>query len=262
MARTPGLNCGEWLREWAERHIKPEKRVGERRARSVTQALAEALPRGKDPQKERDESGVTKMFAGTTGINPEQWQTALTTLRASGELTATGFDEFISLCEQTKAGKSAESRVLVDFFKPIESRLAVRLERGADPERAVKRAYAEASGLLASWLLTNRHFRYEDMRDGFSGLFALINRWEKVLVEVTDELPGEKELGEGLWGNAHKDKLRFLYRLYTWAPLSCSAPLEQLELLLCQIRLQLSIDGEHDDDYDSLVESKGGTPRC
>lgn len=250
MARTPGLNCGEWLRDWAERHIKPEKRVGEKRARSVTQALAEALPRGREAGDvgRRDDSGVTKMFAGVTGINPEQWQTALTTLRASGELTATGFDEFISLCEQTKAGKSAGSRVLVDFFKPIESRLAVRLERGANPEKSVKRAYSEASGLLASWLLTDRRFRFEDIKDGLDGLFALVDRWEKVLADVTEELPEEREIGEGLWGNAHKDKLRFLYRLFTWAPRSCSAPPDDLAPVLRKIKLQLCIEGEHDDE--------------
>ena len=57
-------------------------------------------------------------------------------------------DDFKGKCQASDAGEEVQERRFVRFFVSVQARLARRLRRGVAADKALEKAYKEASGLI------------------------------------------------------------------------------------------------------------------
>ena len=227
MPRPKGLVL-DWLRTWCEANIRPVRQSGEARAKTVIQRIGDALPAvgtRKGGSDARDHSGVWRALEGKVGINREHWEKALRTLHSQHELSHLALEDFVARCDAEEDGRRPSIRRLADCFAPVQARLISRLEAGKSPYKAVLRAFSEASGLVCAWVLSDRWFLTEDLREGLPGVAALANKWASLFVGMaTDRVTVATDIVDA-HGKAEHEVFRvacarneFFWRLITWLP--------------------------------------------
>lgn len=225
MARPKGLTL-PWLKSWCEANIRPICHDGEAKPKNVIQRLGDALPSATAKRTDsRDYSGVWKALEGQVGINRAHWESALRQLQSQRELSQLALEDFIERCNAEEEGRKPQGRRFVDCFASVRSRLLARLEAGKRPDKAVSKAFAEASGLIAAWALSERWFLEEDIRDGVGDVVAMAQKWAALVTFRTNEeyaAASEKleahERAESRTSRVQANLEEFLWRLALWLP--------------------------------------------
>ena len=227
MARPKGLTL-PWLKSWCEANIRPICHEGEAKPKNIIQRLGDALPSATAKRADsRDYSGVWKALEGQVGINRAHWEAALRQLQSQRELSQLALEDFIERCNAEEEGRKPQGRRFVDCFASVRSRLLARLEAGKRPDKAVNKAFAEASGLIAAWSLGERWFLEEDIRAGIPDVVAMAQKWSALVTFRTNEeyaaaSDGNKleahERAESRTSRVQAGLEEFLWRLALWLP--------------------------------------------
>lgn len=225
--RPPGLRC-PWLKEWSNTHHRP--RSGEKRP-SAIKDLAEALG--------KDDSLVSKCLNGVTGIDLLEWQGAIQQLVEQGLFSTYALDDFMRQCRRTGLSQESRAESVVEYFLPIQTRLVASLERGKSPDKRVRTAFSEASGLLCAWAIRERRFTPEQLADGLPAVIRMTERWyglaESIAFGACDNAfnAGAAKAAHATHATLHVARVDFQERLAWWARGLLPATSESEKILKC-----------------------------
>ena len=225
---TAGRPAGllvEGLQDWCKRNIAPRAQDGEPKVPTWTQRLAIVL--------EVSDSAVGHIWTkarkdghpGAGYLDRTKWDPAMDALVESQELSLLARQDFTELCDAAEQGRKPRARNLVDAFQPVRVRLLKRLEVGKKPDKAIVRAFSEATGLVAAWALGERWFTVSDLRDGLPRIADMTGKWVALLGSRMNEdyVLSSRDVdthsdGERACLEAERARAEFFWRLALWLP--------------------------------------------